>query len=422
MGSSQSVSAGSSGSSSYQSGVPEEESLPNHEYSHPSQDYDFDHEHSHPTQDSDFNHEDSHLSQDYDLAFDLQLAEVMEASRAEEVFAAWEIENLEERIHAVLLAKVLERQQEEEQRMRRETCRICTEDRLSLQEMMTVQPCEHRFCIQCMRHNAEVRVKEGAVEVRCPSENCLAVLDYEACTELLSKGSIQLLEKNRVEQSIPAEFKIYCPYKECSEVMDKRLLDAAVPSSSSSSSSPKSCSKSSKKSSSSSPKSCSKSSKKSSSSSWGASSPSASLPAWTSSAPVPSSSDSLPSSSATSTTQSNARASFMVKCLACGNDFCLKCKVPWHFGMSCPEFEKVPAVLRDFDGVKLYKLASRNKWKQCSQCGSMIELTRGCNHVVCRCKYEFCYLCNRKWTSDHAAASKCPFWDEKKLLDPKKSM
>ncbi|EFJ21592.1 hypothetical protein SELMODRAFT_417443 [Selaginella moellendorffii] len=409
MGSSQSVSAGSSGSSSYQSGVP----LPNHEYSHPTQDYDFDHEYSHPTQDSDFNHEDSHLTQDYDLAFDLQLAEVMEASRAEEVFAAWEIQNREELIDAVLLAKVLERQQEEEQRMRRETCRICTEDRLSLQEMMTVQPCEHRFCIQCMRHNAEVRVKEGAVEVRCPSEHCLAVLDYEVCTELLSKESIQLLEKNRVEQSIPAEFKIYCPYKECSEVMDKRLLDA-VPSSSSSSSSPKSCSKSSNK-----------SPRRGSQSSWRASSPSSpssSLPAWTSSAPIPSSSDSLPSSSATSTTQSNARASFMVKCLACGNGFCLKCKVPWHFGMSCREFEKVPAVLRDFDGVKLYKLASRNKWKQCGQCGSMIELTRGCNHVVCRCKYEFCYLCNRKWTSDHAAASKCPFWDEKKLLDPKKNM
>lgn len=27
----------------------------------------------------------------------------------------------------------------------------------------------------------------------------------------------------------------------------------------------------------------------------------------------------------------------------------------------------------------------------------MVEKVEGCNHITCKCKYEFCYLCGGAW-------------------------
>ncbi|RAL02908.1 Rcat domain-containing protein [Aspergillus ibericus CBS 121593] len=33
----------------------------------------------------------------------------------------------------------------------------------------------------------------------------------------------------------------------------------------------------------------------------------------------------------------------------------------------------------------------------CAQCRNFVELGTGCNHITCRCRYEFCYVCGTKW-------------------------
>ncbi len=41
-----------------------------------------------------------------------------------------------------------------------------------------------------------------------------------------------------------------------------------------------------------------------------------------------------------------------------------------------------------------------NGYKVCQGCGAVIEKVSGCVHMICVCKYEFCYTCNAKWWTD----------------------
>ncbi|CAL9247571.1 unnamed protein product, partial [Arabidopsis halleri] len=89
--------------------------------------------------------------------------------------------------------------------------------------------------------------------------------------------------------------------------------------------------------------------------------------------------------------QSNDRA-----CIKCSGLFCIDCKVPSHSGLSCAEYKKLhpdPLV----DDLKLKSLANDQNWRQCVKCRHLIELNQGCNHMICRCGYQFCYKCGVEW-------------------------
>jgi hypothetical protein len=34
-----------------------------------------------------------------------------------------------------------------------------------------------------------------------------------------------------------------------------------------------------------------------------------------------------------------------------------------------------------------------NKLKQCPSCKFWVEKSEGCDHMTCRCSFEFCYIC-----------------------------
>ncbi|CAL9234018.1 unnamed protein product [Arabidopsis halleri] len=92
--------------------------------------------------------------------------------------------------------------------------------------------------------------------------------------------------------------------------------------------------------------------------------------------------------------QSNVRT-----CAKCCGLFCIDCKVPSHTDLSCADYKKLhpdPLV----DDLKLKSLANDNMWRQCVKCRHMIELSHGCNHMTCRCGYEFCYQCGIEWKKD----------------------
>ncbi|XP_019082714.1 PREDICTED: uncharacterized protein LOC104703067 [Camelina sativa] len=92
--------------------------------------------------------------------------------------------------------------------------------------------------------------------------------------------------------------------------------------------------------------------------------------------------------------QSNVKS-----CVKCCGLFCVDCKVPSHTGLSCADYKKLhpdPLV----DDLKLKSLANDNMWRQCVKCRHLIELSDGCNHMTCRCGYEFCYQCGIEWKKD----------------------
>ncbi|KAG7086038.1 hypothetical protein E1B28_003559 [Marasmius oreades] len=101
----------------------------------------------------------------------------------------------------------------------------------------------------------------------------------------------------------------------------------------------------------------------------------------------------------TSTSISKQQAPF--KCPSCSFSVCLTCREPEHRGKPCQVsategFDDASLAFRDF--------AKEREWQSCPGCRFMVEKTGGCNHIVCRCKHEFCYRCGGTWSSTHVCS------------------
>ncbi|ESQ37473.1 hypothetical protein EUTSA_v10002469mg [Eutrema salsugineum] len=107
--------------------------------------------------------------------------------------------------------------------------------------------------------------------------------------------------------------------------------------------------------------------------------------------------------------QSGAR-----KCMKCRQFFCMQCKVPWHYNITCDEFSRSKTYQNAGDGM-LKSLAQSKRWRACVKCNNMVELVWGCYHITCRCGYEFCYTCGAEWKNKKATCS-CPIWDERNII------
>jgi hypothetical protein len=40
-------------------------------------------------------------------------------------------------------------------------------------------------------------------------------------------------------------------------------------------------------------------------------------------------------------------------------------------------------------------------YRQCKRCKMVVEKNQGCNHITCRCGYQFCYVCGAEWAPAH---------------------
>ncbi|KAE8357235.1 hypothetical protein BDV27DRAFT_170931 [Aspergillus caelatus] len=87
-------------------------------------------------------------------------------------------------------------------------------------------------------------------------------------------------------------------------------------------------------------------------------------------------------------------------CASCNTATCSTCKQRAHAGVFV-ESE-----------VEILEMAKIEGWQRCTRCRNIVELKSGCNHITCRCGFEFCYTCVMKWKS-----CGCEVWDESRLLD-----
>ncbi|KAK8547296.1 hypothetical protein V6N13_098009 [Hibiscus sabdariffa] len=81
------------------------------------------------------------------------------------------------------------------------------------------------------------------------------------------------------------------------------------------------------------------------------------------------------------------------ECPSCRRLFCAQCKVPWHAEIKCREFQKLHKDEREREDIMLMKLARKKNWVRCPRCRFVVERTRGCSHMRCRCGTAFCYGC-----------------------------
>nr|AGO14652.1 ring finger like protein [Solanum tuberosum]AGO14654.1 ring finger like protein [Solanum tuberosum] len=88
------------------------------------------------------------------------------------------------------------------------------------------------------------------------------------------------------------------------------------------------------------------------------------------------------------------------KCPWCAGLLCARCRVPWHTGRDCQQFQREEKDREDDLRVKL--LAENCKWKNCPHCNSLVDkVDDGGVHIACRCKEEFCYGCGETWSERH---------------------
>ncbi|KAM0001198.1 putative transcription factor C2H2 family [Helianthus debilis subsp. tardiflorus] len=73
------------------------------------------------------------------------------------------------------------------------------------------------------------------------------------------------------------------------------------------------------------------------------------------------------------------------ECPNCNRLFCAQCKVAWHCGISCIEFQGSRKGKRNQDHDKLLiDLAKNKKWMKCSKCNFFVEKVYGCDFIACR--------------------------------------
>ena len=72
------------------------------------------------------------------------------------------------------------------------------------------------------------------------------------------------------------------------------------------------------------------------------------------------------------------------QCRRCRRAFCPNCMMAHHTG-SCD---------------KNFNMHFR-EFRKCPQCGISIQKIDGCNHITCRCSFNFCFVCMSAWNNNH---------------------
>lgn len=112
-------------------------------------------------------------------------------------------------------------------------CSICCEERLS--PMMMTMKCSHKFCSNCMKTYVEEKLQSSQVPIRCPQLGCKYRISTSECRFFLPVTSYEIFERahtNFTEANILGSDKFYCPYSNCSALLDRHECLSARASSS----------------------------------------------------------------------------------------------------------------------------------------------------------------------------------------------
>ncbi|EEF31150.1 zinc finger protein, putative [Ricinus communis] len=112
-----------------------------------------------------------------------------------------------------------------------DNCSICCEEKIS--PMMITMKCSHKFCSHCMRTYVDGKVQSSQVPIRCPQLGCKYYISITECRTFLPLTLYECLERALAEADVLRSDRIYCPYPNCSVLLDPRECLSARASSSS---------------------------------------------------------------------------------------------------------------------------------------------------------------------------------------------
>ncbi|KAI9592623.1 hypothetical protein BDF19DRAFT_425239 [Syncephalis fuscata] len=73
------------------------------------------------------------------------------------------------------------------------------------------------------------------------------------------------------------------------------------------------------------------------------------------------------------------------ECPYCHTLICIQCRVPYHVGFSCRDYQKIPISERTPEDLQTLQLVNKKLWSRCPDCKIFVERTAGCPHMLCRC-------------------------------------
>ncbi|XP_045822235.1 E3 ubiquitin-protein ligase RSL1-like [Trifolium pratense] len=107
------------------------------------------------------------------------------------------------------------------------TCGICFDLKIDSEifkltsKIFKRRKCNHLFCIDCIRKYLEIKLNDNVYKVMCPSPNCCVTFKPKHLQHILPKHCISRWEYLIFESSISMEQKNYCPYQNCSVLLEK---------------------------------------------------------------------------------------------------------------------------------------------------------------------------------------------------------
>ncbi|KAL6134779.1 hypothetical protein ACLB2K_067007 [Fragaria x ananassa] len=78
------------------------------------------------------------------------------------------------------------------------------------------------------------------------------------------------------------------------------------------------------------------------------------------------------------------------ECPNCRRLFCAQCRVVWHAGIDCSEFQQLSKDERGREDIMVMELAYQKQWRRCPRCKFYVEKTAGCSHITCRLALNAC--------------------------------
>jgi len=86
----------------------------------------------------------------------------------------------------------------------------------------------------------------------------------------------------------------------------------------------------------------------------------------------------------------------------------VKCSKNHNFCFLCLEKPHGKKPCKDTLDKSIINYSKNNFIKKCPHCGIITQKSEGCNHITCsKCSYQWCWLCNEKYNTEHFRQGKC---------------